>query len=57
MENSKKLFEIALQLEFPWLVTDVKFTTIGKTSGQLDIFLDFPRGEVSRRDGRCLSGS
>jgi len=44
MENSKKLFEIALQLESPWLVTDVKFTTIGKTSGQLDIFLDFPRG-------------
>ena len=44
MENSKKLFEIALQLESPWYIKDVKFKLIGKTFGQLDIYLDFTKG-------------
>ena len=44
MENSKKLFEIALQLESPWYIEDVKFKLIGKSFGQLDIYLDFTKG-------------
>jgi transposase len=44
MENSKKLFEIALQLAAPWFIKDVKFKAIGKTNGQLDIYLDFTTG-------------
>lgn len=45
MHNSNKLFELALQLERPWYIKDVKFTpTTGKISGQLDIYLDFEKG-------------
>lgn len=44
MKNSKKLFEIALQLEAPWYIQNVEFKAVGKTYGQLDIYLDFPKG-------------
>jgi transposase len=44
MKNSKKLFEIALQLESPWYIQNVKFHAVGQTHGQLDIYLDFPKG-------------
>jgi transposase len=45
MNNTNKLFELALQLEPPWYIKDVKFTpTTQKISGQLDIYLDFERG-------------
>jgi transposase len=45
MENSIKLFELALQLESPWFIEDVKFTPKSKKHpGQLDIHLNFKRG-------------
>jgi transposase len=45
MENSKKIFEIALQLEAPWYIKDIQFkATKNKTQGRLDIYLDFPPG-------------
>jgi len=44
MENSKKLMELALQLEAPWYIKQVDFTPIGKTRGRLDIYLDFKTG-------------
>lgn len=45
MENSTKLFELALQLEPPWFIEDVKFVpTSKKQSGQLDIHLNFKKG-------------
>jgi len=44
MENSKKLFEIALHLDSPWYIKEIKFKNIGKTFGQLDIYLDFTQG-------------
>lgn len=44
MKNSKKLFEIALQLEPPWYINEIQFKPTGKTRGRLDIYLDFTRG-------------
>ena len=44
MENSKQLFELALQLQAPWYITDVQFKNIGKVHGTLDIYIDFKRG-------------
>jgi transposase len=44
MENSKKLFALALHLQSPWYIKDVKFKAIGKSHGQLDIYLDFQKG-------------
>jgi len=44
MENSKKLFEIALQLQEPWYIKDIQFRNIGQVNGQLDIYLDFTSG-------------
>ena len=44
MENSKKLFEIALQLQAPWYIKDIQFSDIGKSNGRLDIYLDFTAG-------------
>ena len=44
MENSKYLFELALQLQAPWYITDVQFKDVGKLHGRLDIYIDFKRG-------------
>ena len=44
MENSKKLFEIALGLSEPWFIKNVEFLPSGKGFGQLDIYLDFKKG-------------
>ena len=44
MENSKKIFGIALGLSEPWFIKDVKFSSSGKGFGQLDIYLDFNKG-------------
>ncbi len=44
MENSKKLFEIALGLAEPWFIKDVEFSPSKKGFGQLDIYLDFKKG-------------
>jgi transposase len=44
MENSKKLFGIALGLQEPWYVKDIKFNPSTKGIGQLDIYVDFAKG-------------
>jgi len=44
MENSKKIFGIALGLSEPWFIKDVKFSSSEKGFGQLDIYLDFKKG-------------
>jgi transposase len=45
MENSTKLFELALQLEPPWFIEDVRFTPKSKKhTGKLDIYLNFKKG-------------
>lgn len=44
MENSKQLFELALQLESPWYLKDIQFNNAGQVHGRLDIYLDFKRG-------------
>jgi len=45
MENTNKLFELALQLDSSWFVKDIQFKpTKGKLKGQLDIYLDFNKG-------------
>ena len=51
MENSSKLFELALQLERPWYIKKVNFTpTSKKKSGQLAIYLDFEKGAKFKDD-------
>lgn len=55
MENSKKIFEIALQLESPWFIKDVQFKAVGKTHGQLDIYLDFTTGAKFHDETGALS--
>jgi len=51
MRNSNRLFELALQLESPWFIKDVKFTpTTKKISGKLDIYLDFEKGAKFKDD-------
>jgi transposase len=51
MENTNKLFELALQLDSSWYVKDIQFKpTKGKTRGQLDISLDFNRGSKFKDD-------
>jgi len=51
MNNSKQLFELALQLSPPWYIKDVKFTpTTGGISGKLDIYLDFEKGSKFNDD-------
>jgi transposase len=43
--NSKQLFEMALGLEKPWYIKDMKMSVVeGKANGQIDIYLDFERG-------------
>ncbi len=44
MQNSKKLFEIALQFEAPWFIQQVKFSPGTAGSGRLDIYIDFHKG-------------
>jgi transposase len=41
MMNSQEIFEIALALEQPWFIEDIKFDSSGL---RLDIYLDFTRG-------------
>jgi len=53
MENSKKLFEIALHLDSPWYIKDIKFKNIGKTFGRLEIYLDFTRGAAFQDETGC----
>jgi transposase len=56
MENSTRLFELALQLEPPWFIEDVKFVpTSKKKSGQLDIHLNFKKGSKFKdaNDSEC----
>lgn len=38
--NSQEIFAIALALETPWFIDDIKFDSSGS---QLDIYLDFTR--------------
>jgi transposase len=54
MENSKKLFEIALNLQEPWYIKDVKFNPSSKGIGQLDIFVDFTKGAKFKDDNGIL---
>ena len=54
MDNSKKLFEIALQLESPWFIKDVQFSKAGKSHGQLDIYLDFAVGSKFKDETNAL---
>src|SRR5690606_30727257 len=43
--NSNQIFEMALGLESPWYIKDVKLTKPdGLKRGQLDIYLDFKPG-------------
>ena len=44
MENSKKIFEMALNLSSSWFIKEIDFKPIGKTNGQLDIYIDFKKG-------------
>ena len=41
MTNSQEIFAIALGLESPWYIKDVKFD---KSNSRLDIYIDFTRG-------------
>jgi transposase len=50
MENSKKLFEIALSLQEPWYIKDIKFNSSTKGIGQLDIYVDFAKGAKFKED-------
>ena len=43
MENSAKIFEIALGLEYPWFVSGIRFEE-GEKEKELHISLDFKRG-------------
>lgn len=43
--NSSQIFEMALGLQKPWFVKEIKMgVTEGTTHGQIDIFLDFEKG-------------
>ncbi len=43
--NSNQIFELALSLQKPWFVKDIKLTIAeGNTHGQIDINIDFERG-------------
>jgi transposase len=43
--NSKEIFTIALNLQEPWLIEDIKLdVTQGKIAGKIDIYIDFQRG-------------
>jgi transposase len=45
MENSKQIFEMALQLSSPWFIKDIKLTKPSSgLKGQLDIEIDFMSG-------------
>lgn len=44
MINSQKLFELALNLEAPWYIKEIKFTPSPGKFGQLGIYLDFVKG-------------
>ena len=50
MENSIKLFEIALSLQEPWFIKDIQFSTSARGRGQLDIFVDFTKGAKFQDD-------
>jgi transposase len=56
MENSKKLFEIALALEEPWYIKEIQFNSSSKGVGQLDIYVDFTKG-AKFKDGNESSCS
>ncbi len=49
--KQKDLFKLALGLEDPWMVREVRFDL---EEGKLDIWLDFPRGHLllPRQRGR-----
>jgi hypothetical protein len=42
--NSKELFSIALGLQNPWQISEVRLDSITKNEQELHIYLDFPRG-------------
>jgi hypothetical protein len=43
--NSKEIFSVALSIESPWEVKEVKFSTLSSSSEcELHIYLDFERG-------------
>lgn len=53
MQNSKEIFSIALGLEAPWQVSEVRFDT---NNSQLDIHLTFKRGaKFQGEDGQLYS--
>lgn len=45
--NSKKIFELALHLESPWTISDVKFD-----NGELHIYLSYTQGFYKDSKGR-----
>lgn len=54
--NSNQIFELALSLQKPWFVKEIKMNLEeGKTHGQIDIYLDFERGfKFKDKEGNSL---
>jgi transposase len=55
--NSKEVFSIALGLESPWQVSEVRLDKVSESEQELHIYIDFPRGHkfVSRTGEKTTS--
>ena len=55
--NSKQIFELALALQKPWFIEDIKMSVPdGHINGVVDIYLNFERGEYFGRNCTTKTG-